>query len=150
MYRYRSGNEFNCGRLTVRTPYGAVGHGGLYHSQSPEALFAHCPGLKVVIPRGPIQAKGLYIASVRDNNPVIFLEPKLLYRGAAEQVWRHCSLYDVTVLSMTSLFSLWRHCSLYDVTVLSMTSLFSLWHPCSLYDVTGLAMASLTSILWRH
>lgn len=85
-YRYRSGNEFNCGRLTVRSPYGAVGHGGLYHSQSPEALFAHCPGLKVVIPRGPIQAKGLYISSVRDNNPVIFLEPKLLYRGAAEQV----------------------------------------------------------------
>lgn len=85
-YRYRSGGEFDCGRLTVRTPYGAVGHGGHYHSQSPEAYFAHTPGLKVVIPRGPIQAKGLLLASIRDQNPVIFLEPKYLYRGAAELV----------------------------------------------------------------
>ena len=46
-YRFRSGNQFNCAGLTVRTPYGAVGHGGLYHSQSPEAYFAHTPGLKV-------------------------------------------------------------------------------------------------------
>ncbi|XP_035220999.1 2-oxoisovalerate dehydrogenase subunit beta, mitochondrial-like [Stegodyphus dumicola] len=45
--RYRSGNEFNCGALTVRAPYGAVGHGALYHSQSPESFFAHIPGLKV-------------------------------------------------------------------------------------------------------
>lgn len=45
--RYRSGAEFDCGKLTVRTPCGAVGHGGLYHSQSPEAYFAHTPGLKV-------------------------------------------------------------------------------------------------------
>lgn len=45
--RYRSGNMFNCGKLTVRAPCGAVGHGGLYHSQSPEAYFAHTPGLKV-------------------------------------------------------------------------------------------------------
>ena len=48
-YRYRSGNEYNCGGLTVRAPWGAVGHGGHYHSQSPEALFAHVPGLKVRI-----------------------------------------------------------------------------------------------------
>jgi 2-oxoisovalerate dehydrogenase E1 component beta subunit len=46
-FRYRSGNEFNCGGLTIRTPYGAVGHGGHYHSQSPEAFFCHVPGLKV-------------------------------------------------------------------------------------------------------
>ena len=46
-YRFRSGNEFNCGGLTVRAPYGAVGHGALYHSQSPEAYFCHTPGLKV-------------------------------------------------------------------------------------------------------
>lgn len=45
--RYRSGNQFECGKLTVRAPCGAVGHGGLYHSQSPEAYFAHTPGLKV-------------------------------------------------------------------------------------------------------
>ncbi len=46
-FRYRSGNEFNVGGLTIRAPCGAVGHGGLYHSQSPEAYFAHTPGLKV-------------------------------------------------------------------------------------------------------
>jgi len=85
-YRYRSGGDFDVGRLTIRSPYGAVGHGGHYHSQSPEAYFAHTPGLKVVIPRSPIQAKGLYLASVRDDNPVIFFEPKYMYRGASEDV----------------------------------------------------------------
>lgn len=85
-FRYRSGNEFNCGSLTFRTPYGAVGHGGHYHSQSPEAYFVHTPGLKVVIPRSPIQAKGLLLASIRDPNPVIFFEPKALYRAAVEEV----------------------------------------------------------------
>jgi 2-oxoisovalerate dehydrogenase E1 component beta subunit len=85
-YRYRSGNMFNCGRLTVRMPCGAVGHGALYHSQSPEAYFAHTPGLKVVIPRSPIQTKGLLLASIRDDNPVIFMEPKVLYRKAEEEV----------------------------------------------------------------
>ena len=48
-FRYRSGGEFDCGQLTVRAPYGAVGHGGHYHSQSPEAYFAHTPGLKVSV-----------------------------------------------------------------------------------------------------
>lgn len=85
-YRYRSGNEFDCGKLTIRTPYGAVGHGGLYHSQSPEALFTHVPGLTVVVPRSPIQAKGLLLSSIRRNDPVIFLEPKRLYRVAEEEV----------------------------------------------------------------
>lgn len=85
-YRYRSGNEYNCGGLTVRAPWGAVGHGGHYHSQSPEALFAHVPGLKVVIPRGPTQAKGLLLSCIRDQNPCIFFEPKILYRMAAEEV----------------------------------------------------------------
>ncbi|KAF3331165.1 2-oxoisovalerate dehydrogenase subunit beta 1 [Carex littledalei] len=76
-FRYRSGNEFNCGGLTIRSPYGAVGHGGHYHSQSPEAFFCHVPGLKVVvIPRSPRQAKGLLLASIRDPNPVVFFEPK--------------------------------------------------------------------------
>jgi 2-oxoisovalerate dehydrogenase E1 component beta subunit len=85
-YRYRSGNEFNCGKLTIRTPYGAVGHGGLYHSQSPEALFTHVPGLIVVVPRSPIQAKGLLLRSIRTNDPVIFLEAKILYRKSEEEV----------------------------------------------------------------
>lgn len=83
-FRYRSGNEFNCGGLTIRAPCSAVGHGGHYHSQSPEAYFAHTPGLKVVVPRSPIQAKGLLLASIRDQNPVIFLEPKILYRSAGK------------------------------------------------------------------
>ena len=56
-YRYRSGDEFNCGGLTIRTPYGGGIDGGLYHSQSPEAYFCHTPGLKVVIPRNAYQAK---------------------------------------------------------------------------------------------
>jgi 2-oxoisovalerate dehydrogenase E1 component beta subunit len=85
-YRYRSGNEFNSGRLTIRAPYGAVGHGALYHSQSPESQFAHCPGLIVVFPRSPIQAKGLLLSSIRRNDPVVFLEPKRLYRLAEEEV----------------------------------------------------------------
>jgi len=53
-YRYRSGGEFNCGSMTIRSPYGAVGHGAHYHSQSPEAYFAHTPGLVVAIPRSPV------------------------------------------------------------------------------------------------
>jgi len=85
-YRYRSGNNFNCGKLTVRAPCGAVGHGGHYHSQSPEAYFTHTPGLVVVEPRGPRQAKGLLLASIRDPNPVVFFEPKRLYRAAVEDV----------------------------------------------------------------
>ncbi|RUS26174.1 thiamine diphosphate-binding protein [Jimgerdemannia flammicorona] len=85
-YRYRSGGIFNVGGLTLRSPCSAVGHGAHYHSQSPEAYFAHTPGIKVVIPRGPIQAKGLLLASIRDRNPVVFFEPKILYRSAVEQV----------------------------------------------------------------
>ncbi|XP_069130568.1 2-oxoisovalerate dehydrogenase subunit beta, mitochondrial-like [Argopecten irradians] len=85
-FRYRTGNLFDCGKLTIRTPCGAVGHGALYHSQSPEAFFAHLPGLKVVVPRGPQQAKGLLLSCIRDENPCIFMEPKILYRGAVEEV----------------------------------------------------------------
>lgn len=65
--RYRSGNLFDCGSLTIRSPCGAVGHGALYHSQSPEAYFAHTPGLKVVVPRGPNKAKGLLLACIKDK-----------------------------------------------------------------------------------
>lgn len=85
-YRYRSGGQFECGKLTFRATWGAVGHGALYHSQSPEAYFAHTPGLKVVVPRDPVQAKGLLLASIRDQNPVIFFEPKALYRNAEGSV----------------------------------------------------------------
>ncbi|GAA5957920.1 hypothetical protein JCM21900_005556 [Sporobolomyces salmonicolor] len=85
-YRYRSGGQFNAGSLTVRSPCSAVGHGGLYHSQSPEAYFLQASGLKVVVPRSPIQAKGLLLSAIRDPNPVLFLEPKILYRSSVEQV----------------------------------------------------------------
>lgn len=85
-FRYRSGNQFNCGQLLIRTPCGSIGHGGLYHSQSPEAFFCHIPGIKVVMPSCPFDAKGLLIAAVRDQNPVIFLEPKILYRNSTEEV----------------------------------------------------------------
>ncbi|MEW5305382.1 MAG: hypothetical protein WDW38_011344 [Sanguina aurantia] len=85
-FRYRSGGEFSCGGLTIRAPYGAVGHGGHYHSQSPEAFFTQVPGLKVVMPSSPAQAKGLLLASIRCPDPVIFFEPKMLYRTSVEEV----------------------------------------------------------------
>jgi len=85
-FRFRSGNQFNCGGLTIRAPCGAVGHGALYHSQSPEAYFCHTPGLKVVVPSCPSDAKGLLLAGIRDPDPVIFFEPKALYRAAVEEV----------------------------------------------------------------
>ncbi|XP_046673766.1 2-oxoisovalerate dehydrogenase subunit beta, mitochondrial isoform X1 [Homalodisca vitripennis] len=85
-YRYRSGNMFDCGRLTIRAPCGAVGHGALYHSQSPEAYFSHTPGLKIVVASGAINAKGLLSACIEDKDPCLFLEPKALYRSSIEEV----------------------------------------------------------------
>ena len=104
-WRYREGaTGGNIGGLVVRMPCGGVGHGALYvellndrpfiatdntiryHSQSPESLFMHVPGLKVVMPRSPSQAKGLLLAAIACNDPVIFMEPKMLYRAAVEQV----------------------------------------------------------------
>lgn len=85
--RYREGaTGVHAGSLTVRMPCGGVGHGGLYHSQSPESLFTHVPGFRVVMPRSPIQAKGLLLSAIRSNDPVLFMEPKILYRAAVEQV----------------------------------------------------------------
>nr|WP_067290662.1 transketolase C-terminal domain-containing protein [Marinobacterium profundum] len=85
-FRYRSGNLFDVAGLTIRTPYGGGIAGGLYHSQSPEAYFAHTPGLKIVVPRNPHQAKGLLLASIRDPNPVLFFEPKRIYRASVGEV----------------------------------------------------------------
>ncbi|KAF9890544.1 hypothetical protein FE257_005675 [Aspergillus nanangensis] len=87
-FRYREGNTgTSVGGLVIRMPCGAVGHGALYHTQSPEALFAHIPGVRVVMPRSPSQAKGLLLASIFEHNdPVIFMEPKILYRAAVEHV----------------------------------------------------------------
>ncbi|MBP6513639.1 MAG: alpha-ketoacid dehydrogenase subunit beta [Steroidobacteraceae bacterium] len=78
--RYRSAGEYFA-PVTIRTPCGGGIRGGQTHSQSPEAVFAHVCGLKVVMPSNPYDAKGLLIASIEDDDPVIFLEPKRLYNG---------------------------------------------------------------------
>jgi pyruvate dehydrogenase E1 component beta subunit len=83
--RYRSGGGFTC-PMVIRTPYGGGIRGGHYHSQSAEAYFCHTPGLKVVIPSNPYDAKGLLIASIRDPDPVLFMEPKKLYRSVKGEV----------------------------------------------------------------
>ncbi len=84
-YRYRSGNQFACPVL-VRMPVGGGIGGGHYHSQSPESYFAHTAGLKVVIPSSPYDAKGLLLAALADEDPVVFLEPKKLYRTTSDEV----------------------------------------------------------------
>ncbi|MGE4063068.1 MAG: alpha-ketoacid dehydrogenase subunit beta [Rhodospirillaceae bacterium] len=78
--RYRSAGEYFA-PMVVRSPYGGGIYGGQTHSQSPESLFTHVVGLKTVIPSTPYDAKGLLIASIEDDDPVIFLEPKRLYTG---------------------------------------------------------------------
>jgi 2-oxoisovalerate dehydrogenase E1 component beta subunit len=83
--RYRSGGQYTA-PMVIRTPYGGGIRGGLYHSQSGEAYFCHTPGLKVVIPSTPQDAKGLLIASIEDPDPVLFLEPKALYRSTKADV----------------------------------------------------------------
>jgi len=78
--RYRTAGEWPL-PITVRSPYGGGIFGGQTHSQSPEAFFAHMPGIKTVIPSNPYDAKGLLIAAIEDNDPVIFFEPKRIYNG---------------------------------------------------------------------
>jgi len=83
--RYRSAGEFSC-PMVVRSPYGGGVRGGGYHSQSPEAYFVATPGLKVVAPSNPYDAKGLLIASIRDDDPVVFMEPKKIYRFQKQEI----------------------------------------------------------------
>ncbi len=78
--RYRSNGDFTC-PIVVRMPTGGGIFGGQTHSQSPEALFTHVCGLKVIVPSNPYDAKGLLIAAIEDPDPVMFLEPKRLYNG---------------------------------------------------------------------
>src|SRR5918993_4442096 len=78
--RYRSNGDFTC-PIVLRMPTGGGIFGGQTHSQSPEALFTHVCGLKVVVPSNPYDAKGLLIAAIEDPDPVMFLEPKRLYNG---------------------------------------------------------------------
>jgi 2-oxoisovalerate dehydrogenase E1 component beta subunit len=78
--RYRSSGDFSA-PLTIRMPTGGGIFGGQTHSQSPEALFTHVAGLKTVVPSNPLDAKGLLLSAIEDNDPVIVLEPKRLYNG---------------------------------------------------------------------
>jgi pyruvate dehydrogenase E1 component beta subunit len=84
-FRYRSGGQYPC-HVVVRAPYGGGVKGGLYHSQSTEAYFAHTAGLKVAIPSTPADAKGLLLTAIHDEDPVIFLEPKRIYRSVTGEV----------------------------------------------------------------
>lgn len=77
--RYRSNNDWQC-PIVIRAPYGGGVHGGLYHSQSVEAIFANQPGLKIVMPSTPYDVKGLLKAAIRDDDPVLFFEHKKAYR----------------------------------------------------------------------
>lgn len=83
--RWRSGGEYTA-KMVVRTPVGGGIRGGLYHSQSPESLFIHVAGLKVVCPASPADAKGLLLSAIRDPDPVLFFEPKRIYRAARGDV----------------------------------------------------------------
>jgi len=83
--RYRSNGDWSV-PIVIRTPFGGGVHGGLYHSQSIEAFYAHVPGLKVVVPSMPADAKGLLKSAIRDPDPVLFLEHKKVYRLVAEDI----------------------------------------------------------------
>jgi pyruvate dehydrogenase E1 component beta subunit len=83
--RYRSGGQYTV-PMVIRSPYGGGIRGGHYHSQSTEAFFCHTPGLKVVIPSTPYDTKGLLKSAIRDEDPVMFLEPKRIYRSVKEEV----------------------------------------------------------------
>ena len=84
--RYRSAGEFTA-PITVRSPFGGGIFGGQTHSQSPEGIFTHVSGIKTVIPATPYDAKGLLIAAIEDNDPVLFFEPKRLYNGPFDGHW---------------------------------------------------------------
>ncbi|HEY6397250.1 MAG TPA: alpha-ketoacid dehydrogenase subunit beta [Solirubrobacteraceae bacterium] len=90
-YRWRSGGKMSL-PLTLRMPYGGGVHAPELHEESPETYYVHTPGVKVAIPATPADAKGLLAAAIRDPDPVVFLEPKVLYRGTRDEVpeGEHC------------------------------------------------------------
>jgi len=105
--RYRSGGQYAC-PMVIRTPYGGGIKGGLYHSQSPESVFIHHAGLKVVVPSNPYDAKGLLLSALRQEDPVLFMEPKRVYRAAKGEVPEG----DYTVpLEKAALVREGRHCT---------------------------------------
>lgn len=84
-FRYRSGGQYPA-HVVIRSPYGGGIKGGLYHSQSTEAYFCHTAGLKVVVPSTPADARGLLLSAIDDEDPVLFLEPKRIYRALTGEV----------------------------------------------------------------
>lgn len=84
-FRYRSGGQYTA-PVVIRAPYGGGIKGGHYHSQSSEAYFTHTAGLKVIVPSTPYDTKGLLVAAIKDADPVIFLEPKRIYRAVKGEV----------------------------------------------------------------
>jgi 2-oxoisovalerate dehydrogenase E1 component beta subunit len=83
--RYRTRGRLSC-PMVLRAPFGGGIHAPEHHSESTEAIFAHMPGLRVVIPSSPLRAYGLLVASIRDPDPVVFLEPKRIYRLNKQEV----------------------------------------------------------------
>lgn len=83
--RWRSRGRFTC-PMVIRTPSGGGIHAPEHHSESPEAVLAHTPGIKVVMPSSPYDAKGMLISAIRDPDPVVFLEPTRSYRSVVEEV----------------------------------------------------------------
>ncbi len=91
--RYRSNNDWQC-PLTIRAPFGGGVHGGLYHSQSIESIFASSPGLTIVIPSTPYDAKGLLLSSIESNDPVLYFEHKKslsFLKGRSARRILHCT-----------------------------------------------------------
>jgi 2-oxoisovalerate dehydrogenase E1 component beta subunit len=84
-FRYRSGGQYPA-HVVIRSPYGGGIKGGLYHSQSTEAYFCHTAGIKVVVPSTPADARGLLLSAIDDEDPVLFLEPKRIYRSLTGEV----------------------------------------------------------------
>ena len=84
-FRYRSAGQYPC-HVVIRSPYGGGVKGGLYHSQSAEAYFCHTAGIKVIVPSTPADAKGLLLTAIHDEDPVLFLEPKRIYRSVTGEV----------------------------------------------------------------
>lgn len=139
-YRYRSGGQYRP-NLTIRMPAGGGIRGGHYHSQSPEAYFAHTPGLRVVMPSGPYEAKGLLLAALSSPDPVIFLEPKRIYRSSKAEVPKDYYTIplqqaniarqgrDVTLVAYGAMFETARQAAIlaegegYDVEVIDLVSI---------------------------
>ena len=152
-YRYRSGGEFNCGGLTIRAPYGAVGHGGHYHSQSPEGFFTHVPGMQMVLvsltafPDAPF----LHTATMHISNATVSANSCSVVVGDEGQRSLHTysqsflACYSSTCMLSASMYH--AECISHHVTVSFVNTMYSLpetanrWHKtCMLVTILNLAV----------